>query len=81
MGRWKDKFPTEQLVQFETLVGEYMQELGYAVSAGRAQRNHSLAKVRKRAVYAAYYESKQWAKIHTPLSRLMVDYSAILIDK
>jgi len=27
------------------------------------------------------YESKQWAKVNTPLSRLMVDYAAILIDK
>jgi hypothetical protein len=34
-----------------------------------------------RRVYLAYYEVKQWAKIKTPLSRLMVDYSAVLIDK
>jgi len=27
------------------------------------------------------YESKQWAKVNTPLSRLMVDYPAILVDK
>jgi len=78
VGRWKDKFPSDQLMQFETLVGEYMQELGYAVSA---DQNSSLSRARKRLIYQAYYECKQWAKIHTPLSRLMVDYSAILIDK
>jgi hypothetical protein len=78
VGRWKDKFPADQLMQFETLVGEYMQELGYAVSANQ---NHSLGRARKRLIYQAYYDCKQWAKIHTPLSRLMVDYSAILIDK
>ena len=27
------------------------------------------------------YECKQWAKVHTPLSRMMVDYSAIQFDK
>jgi Sulfotransferase family len=80
VGRWKDKFPAEQLAQFEALIGEYMQDLGYPVSSDQTA-NHSFAIARKRAVYAAYYEGKQWAKIHTPLSRWMVDYSAILIDK
>jgi hypothetical protein len=82
VGRWKNKFPPEQLAQFETLVGEYMQELGYSPSAKRVEKDdHSLGRTRQRLIYAAYYESKQWAKIHTPLSRMMVDYSAILIDK
>ena len=81
VGRWKDKFPAAQLAQFEVLVGNYMQELGYALSDAGAKDNHSFAKARKRMIYSAYYECKQWAKIHTPLSRLMVDYSAILIDK
>lgn len=80
VGRWREKFPPDQLRQFEALVGQYMEELGYAVSK-EMQSNHSLATARKRAMYATYYECKQWAKIHTPLSRLMVDYSAILIDK
>jgi hypothetical protein len=34
-----------------------------------------------RMVYGAFYPFKQWAKVHTPLSRWMVDYSEILIDK
>jgi hypothetical protein len=80
VGRWKNKFPAGQLTQFEALIGNYMQELGYALSSDAAT-NHSLAIARKRLIYALYYECKQWAKIHTPLSRMMVDYSAILIDK
>jgi len=80
VGRWREKFPPDQLLRFETLVGEYMEELGYAVSR-KSESNHFFAKARKRAIYSAYYECKQWAKTHTPLSRLMVDYSAILIDK
>jgi hypothetical protein len=80
VGRWKDKFPPGQLVQFERLIGDYMQEMGYQLSADAA-KNHSFATSRKRMIYGLYYECKQWAKIHTPLSRMMVDYSAILIDK
>jgi hypothetical protein len=78
VGRWKEKFPADQLAQLENLVGDYMQELGYAVSANGTR---SLARSGKRLIYGAYYEFKQWAKVHTPLSRMMVDYSAILIDK
>lgn len=80
VARWKEKFPAGQLVKFEMLVGEYMKELGYAPSSAAA-RNHSLGIARKRAIYSMYYGCKQWAKIHTPLSRMLVDYSAILIDK
>jgi hypothetical protein len=69
------------LAQLEVLVGEYMQELGYLPSACHAKEGHSLGMTRQRLIYAAYYEFKQWAKIHTPLSRMMVNYSAILIDK
>jgi hypothetical protein len=81
VGRWKEKFPADQLAEFEMLVGDYMLELGYELSLKPRNGNHSLAVTRKRAIYSAYYECKQWAKVHTPLSRLMVDYSAILIDK
>jgi hypothetical protein len=80
VGRWKEQFPAERLAEFEARIGDYMQELGYELSTDRA-RTHSLGRARDRAIYAAYYECKQWAKIHTPLSRMMVDYSAILIDK
>ncbi len=80
VGRWKDRFPPDQLVLFQNLVGDYLQELGYVLS-GSAQVQPSFAVKRTRRVYLAYYEFKQWAKINTPLSRLLVDYSAGLIDK
>ena len=80
VGRWKEKFPAGQLAQFEALIGDYMQELGYKLCADVA-KNRSLGTSRKRMIYGLYYECKQWVKIHTPLSRMMVDYAAILIDK
>ncbi len=83
VGRWKnrDKFSPNQLVLFESLSGDYLQSLGYALSSSGVQPNPSLAVRRMRLVYHVFYEFKQWAKINTPLSRLMVDYSASLIDK
>jgi hypothetical protein len=84
VGRWKDKnkFPPDQLVLFESLVGDYLLQLGYALSDNRGpDTKHSPAVRRMRFIYRNYYALKQWAKINTPLSRLMVDYSASLIDK
>jgi len=84
VGRWKDrsKFPPGQLVLLESLVGDYLQQLGYALSDNRSPNtNQSSAVGRMRFIYRNYYDLKQWAKINTPLSRLMVDYSASLIDK
>ena len=80
VGRWKEKFPPEQLIWFERLVGDYLQELGYPLS-GRTARHDGVGVRNMRLTYGLYYECKQWAKINTPLSRWMVNYSAILIDK
>lgn len=81
VGRWKDKFPPDQLVRFEQLIGRYMQELGYALSDPANAKADSLALRRMRWTYRNFYECKQWAKVNTPLSRWMVSYSGILIDK
>ena len=80
VGRWKVRFNSEQLAWFEALVGDYLLELGYPLG-GKALRGHALAVWRKRTIYAAFYELKQWAKVNTGLSRWMVNYSDILIDK
>ena len=81
VGRWKEKFPGDQLVWFERLVGTYMQELGYELSDPRHAGDDSLAVRRLRWTYRNFYEFKQWAKVNTPLSRWMVSYSEVLIDK
>lgn len=79
VGRWKTKFPPPQLARFETLIGDYMQELGYALSG--TGTNGTLVTKTRRGVYELFYGLKQWAKVNTPLSRMMVSYSDILIDK
>jgi hypothetical protein len=79
VGRWKRKFPPQQLVQFEATVGSYMHELGYEPST--RGRNGSLGIKTTHQIYSAFYGFKQWAKVNTPLSRMMLNYSDILIDK
>jgi hypothetical protein len=81
VGRWKEKFPPDQLVQFELLVGRYLQELGYPLSDGLSPSTQSFASGCMRWTYGVYYPLKQWAKVNTPLSRMTLNYSAILIDK
>jgi LPS sulfotransferase NodH len=81
VGRWKDKFPPDQLAWFEMLVGDYLQELGYPLCSAAKPSNHRMAIKQMRLTYSLFYEFKQWAKVNTPLSRMMVSYSDILIDK
>src|SRR5262249_24560065 len=79
VGRWKLKDPAEQLQRLATLIEDYMQELGYALSGDTS--NGTLVMKTLRSVYELFYGLKQWAKVNTPLSRMMVSYSDILIDK
>ena len=81
VGRWRDKFPPDQLVWFERLVGGYLQERGYTLSDPGHANDRSRAVRRMRWTYRNFYGFKQWAKVNTPLSRWMVSYSDILIDK
>jgi len=83
VGRWKDKdkFPPDQLTTFESLVGDYLEQLDYALSNTKPSAKRSLAVKTMKSTYRNWYEFKQWAKINTPLSRLMMDYSGIMIDK
>jgi len=81
VGRWKSKFSDNQLSRFESLVGKYLVELGYPLSHSMNSSDQSFAVRIMRWVYINYYDFKQWAKVNTPLSRWMVSYSGILIDK
>jgi hypothetical protein len=81
VGRWKDKFPPDQLAQFEQLIGNYLQELGYPLSNPENASANSMLIQKMRWTYRNFYAFKQWAKVNTPLSRWMVSYSDILIDK
>ncbi|MGA2358987.1 MAG: hypothetical protein ABSF66_08310, partial [Terriglobales bacterium] len=81
VGRWKTRFPEDQLEWCERLVGNYLVELGYPLSHPKSVSERRLTVGMLRLEYANFYEFKQWAKVNTPLSRWLVNYSATLIDK
>jgi hypothetical protein len=80
VGRWKTAFPLEQLTWFESLVGRCLCELGYPLS-NPAPHVSPMGVWRMRLLYGGYHEAKQWVKVHTRISRFVVNYSDILIDK
>src|SRR5258708_36279305 len=51
VGRWKDKFPADQLTQFEQLIGRYLQELGYRLSNAANASANSIALQKMRWTY------------------------------
>ncbi len=79
VGRWKEKFPPEQLERFEALIGDSMREFGYITAI--SGQNGSFRTRAMHGVYRVFYPLKQWAKVNTPLSRMMVSYSDMLFDK
>lgn len=72
VGRWREKFSTQDLATFEALVGETIVELGYIL----ATTDHSLLErpdlKRMRSMYQTYFDSKLYLKARTPLGPLFV---------
>jgi hypothetical protein len=72
IGRWKEKFPPEQLKRFEGLIGATLEELGYPLATKDSGLADSAELRRLRAMYRAYFDSKLWFKANTALGRLLV---------
>lgn len=69
VSRWKRQFPPEELVNFEALVGDCLEETGYALSTTTAQRSEaSVAGLSE--FHTLQLELKYQLKTHTPLRRL-----------
>jgi len=72
VGRWKEKFPPEQLEKFEGLIGSTLEEMGYALATKDSGLSDSPELKRMRSVYRTYFDWKLWLKANTPLGRLLV---------
>jgi Sulfotransferase family len=69
-GRWKRKMSPTEVQQFEDVLGDFLQELGYEVTAPSLSRK-SLRSQRLRATYLPLFSDKKWLKSKTPLGRLV----------
>jgi hypothetical protein len=67
VGRWKTKLSREEIANFEALVGDFLQELGYRLNSER--RRGGLRALRLRSTYFPLFSAKQWVKMNTPMGR------------
>jgi hypothetical protein len=70
VGRWREHFTTEQLVEFEGLVGTTLNSLGYDLATKEAQ-NESRWKG-TRTAYERLYTAKLWLRQSTPLGKIFI---------
>jgi hypothetical protein len=70
VNRWKQVLSSREVSQLEDLIGDLLEELGYALTCPRARPAQSYARHWTRPLYTSFLEAKLWAKINTPLGRL-----------
>lgn len=81
LNRWKKILSPEQLALFESLVGDLLQKLGYTLATPREKLQRSFKVKRMQTVYPMLFDLKRWTRKHPLITRFLVDYDAILIEK
>ena len=76
VNRWKERLSAEEVAALESLVGEFLEELGYPLTTLEKERKLGLREKWMRALYPDFLNTKLWLKIATPLGKL-ADVSAL----
>lgn len=76
VGRWKSKCSEADLRLCESLVGPFLQELGYPLAYGEERQNGRLRARLMRTLYMGHLTLKRWLKAHTPLGRFLTSTDA-----
>ncbi len=66
VGRWEKTLSPAQLADFESLTGDFLDELGYPLSGAM---RHDLRSMRLRSTYLSGFSLRHWLKSRTPLGR------------
>ena len=69
VGRWKTVLSAEQIAQVETLIGDELQETGYALAASAGEKHYSFSVSLMGFLYPIYFDVKLWLKTYTPLAK------------
>jgi hypothetical protein len=72
VGRWRSSFSCEELAAFESLVGPFLKELNYPLTAGHRLVGNAAALKTMRILYRLFWNSKLSLKVYTPLGRLVM---------
>jgi hypothetical protein len=67
VARWKTKMATKEIQDFEALVGDRLEELGYPLAS--KTRTLDFDAMRLRATYFVMFQIKWWLRTHTSLGR------------
>jgi hypothetical protein len=70
VNRWKEKLSSREIASVEGMVGEYLEELGYALCLPGGVPKAGLKGKFMRAFYFSLLNSKLWLKTRTPAGRL-----------
>jgi hypothetical protein len=70
VGRWRRQFSPADLAEFEALVGDCLEEMGYSLATSPLQRRGTPFTTGISALYLSQLELKYQLKSHTPLRRL-----------
>ena len=62
VGRWKNGFSPEQLLRFESVLGNTLTELGYSTVTNGTERGMNMEMRASRLMYRSYFEGKLWLK-------------------
>jgi len=67
VGRWHS-LPPQPMALLQSLLGEFLQELGYEVTG---EHSRSLSLAARASLYPAWFTTKHWLRSHTPLGRFV----------
>jgi hypothetical protein len=70
VGRWRTSFSSDQLAAFETLIGPFLRELNYPLTADYPHVSNLKALNRMRSLYRMFWDLKLAMKVNTPLGRV-----------
>jgi hypothetical protein len=78
VARWRTKMMPEEIRDFESLVGDRLEELGYPLASKTRTRNFNA--IWMRATYSTMFQAKWWLRTHTALGR-RVKLGRILLER
>jgi len=72
VARWKHRLSDEQQAILDVLVGDTLEELGYAKGERPSRSRHRTSLLQMRSLYNAYFSTKHFLKSRTSLGRVLV---------
>jgi len=69
VGRWKTVLSAEVVAEVESLIGDELQETGYALAGSAGRKHHSFPERLMGFLYPIYFDVKLWLKTYTPLAK------------